>query len=566
MRHKCRWFFLPLVSTMTIRMDPEKGFLSVIFFIIVALLACNRSEKGSHDLTVFRYNEAAGITSLDPAYSRNLSNIWACNQLFNGLVELDDSLMIKPSIAKSWEISEDGTSYHFHLRNDVYFHDHTSFSDGKGRKVKASDFQYSFRRIADPATASPGSWVFSSVVDPLGEGFHAPDDSTFTIKLKKPFPPFLGILTMKYCSVVPFEIVDALGKDFRMAPSGTGPFQFKYWKEGVKLVFRKNPVYFERDLEGEPLPYLDAVSITFLMDKQSAFLEFVKGNLDFISGMDPSYKDELLTPDGQLNPKYRSRFYLIKEPYLNTEYLGFLLDEKKTSENNPLLDLRIRKAINYGFDRKHMIRYLKNNIGTPGLYGMIPPGLPSFQKNMMFGYDYQPDSTRKLLADAGYPYGEGLPDIHLATTSDYLDLCRFIQHQLGELGINIRISVNPPATNAQLVGTSRLDFFRASWIADYPDAENYLSLFYGKNFSPAGPNYTHFSNSEFDALYLKAQRTFINEDRYELYRKMNNLTMREAPVVILYYDEVLRFISRKFTGLGSNPINLLDLREVKYCQ
>lgn len=534
----------------------------IVYFLVllILVLSCNKTSRENTGLTVFRYNEAAGITSLDPAYARNLSNIWACNQLFNGLVELDENLNIQPSIAKSWEISGDGTTYLFHLRDDVFYHDHSLFTDGKGRKVIAKDFQYSFRRIADPNTASPGSWVFSGVYDPMGEGFKALNDTTFQIRLKTPFPPFLGILTMKYCSVVPPEIAETLSTDFRKEPVGTGPFMFTYWKEGVKLVFRKNPAYFETDNEGNPLPYLDAVAVTFLMDKQSAFLEFVKGNLDFISGIDPSYKDELLTPEGSLNPKYNDRFYLVKEPYLNTEYLGFLLNGNR---NNPLQDVRIRKAINYGFDRPRMIRYLRNNIGTPGIYGIVPVGLPSFRKELMSGYDFNPDSTRKLLAEAGYPNGEGLPDIPLATTSDYLDLCRFIQHQLGELGIRIKIDINPAATNSLLVSTSKLNFFRASWIADYPDAENYLSLFYSKNFSPGGPNYTHFSSPLYDSLYLLAQQTVNTEERFRLYRMMGNLAMKEAPVVILYYDEVLRFINRKFTGIGSNPVNMLDLRKAR---
>ena len=141
---------------------------------------------------------------------------------------------------------------------------------------------------------------------------------------------------MQYCSVVPHEAVEAYGKDFRKHPVGTGPFMFKTWKEGLKLVMVKNPQYFEFE-QGERLPYLDAVSISFIIDKQSVFMEFVKGNLDFMSGLDASYKDELLTTDGQLNPVYRKKIYMLSMPYLNTEYLGFLMEDTPITKYNPLL-------------------------------------------------------------------------------------------------------------------------------------------------------------------------------------------------------------------------------------
>ena len=539
--------------------------LVIMILIFGIYISCSGPERDNKDKTVFRYNEAAGITSLDPAFAKNLANIWACNQLFNGLVQLDNNLKVIPCIAKEWEISGDGLTYTFHLRNDIYFHDHPLFYDQKGRKVVAGDFVYSFNRILDPMVTSPGAWVFQNVeLRDRQYGFFAPDDSTVIIRLAKPFPPFLGILSMQYCSVIPREVVEYYGKDFRQNPVGTGPFYFKMWKEGVKLVCRRNNHYFEKDLLGNPLPYLEAVSITFLMDKQSAFLEFVKGNLDFMSGLDASYKDELLTKDGELHPKYQDKFQLITEPYLNTEYLGILVDTgSELVRQSPLRFSSVRKAINYGFDREKMIRYLRNNIGIPGNYGIVPSGMPSFDSNFVRGYSYNPDKARHLLASAGFQNGNNLPDITLATTSEYLDLCKFIQHQLSEIGINLKIEVNPPATLKEMKAQAKLGFFRASWIADYPDAENYLSLFYSPNFCPEGPNYTHFFDNRFDEMYEMSQLEVNDSLRYHIYKKMENLLMEASPVVILYYDQVLRFVQKNIYGLGSNPINLLDLRKVR---
>jgi len=538
--------------------------LIFVFFIIFLFSSCHSTNFQNEGKTVFRYNEATGISSLDPAFSKAQPSIWAANQLFNGLVQLDDELYVKPCIAKKWDIKENGCLYRFYLRQDVFFHAHEVFGREQTRKVVASDFSYSFSRLVDTPTASPGAWIFNIVErDSLGVyAFKAVNDSVFEIRLKQAFPPFLGLLSMQYCSVLPEEVVELYGVDFRKNPIGTGPFTFKMWKEDQKLILLKNENYFEVDEEGAKLPFLDAVSISFIIDKQTAFLEFVKGNLDFLSGIDASYKDELLTARGKLNPKYHSKFKLYTQPYLNTEYLGFQMDSNLVKQD-PLKLKLIRQAINYGFDRKKMMKYLRNDIGEPGIYGFIPKGLPGFDSTLTNGYQYNPEKSIALLEEAGFSKGKGLPEIKLSTSAAYVDLCKYIQHQLEDVGITIDIDVNPSSTLRELVGHSKVDFFRASWLADYPDAENYLSLFYSANYSPSGPNYTHFSNPKYDLLYEEAMNEHNDSLRYDLYKQMNELIIDESPVVILYYDQVLRFAPHYVKGLGSNAMNLLDLKGVK---
>lgn len=535
------------------------NFGKCIWFLPALVISCTPEFRRFDETRVFRYNEAAGISSLDPAFAREQANIWAVHQLFNGLVQLSDRLQVLPCIARSWEISDDGMRYKFHLRQDVKFHDDPCFPGGEGRVVVASDFVYSFNRIKESGLASAGAWVFDNT-DKL-QPFLAPDDSTFVVNLARPFPPFLGILSMPYGSVVPREAVNYYGDSYREHPVGTGPFSFGYWKEGVKLVLIRNQDYFEWE-EGKRLPFLDAVSITFLADKQAAFLQFVQGKLDFISGLDPSYKDELLTRDGQMNPKYKECFYLLAESYLNTEYLGFLVDTSITKKKvTPLQSRLVRKAINYSFDRKKMILYLRNNIGTPGFYGIIPPGMPGFDTSQIY-YTYQPEVSKRLLREAGFGEGVDIPKLTLYSTPDYLDICKYIQNQVAELGIPLDIEISPPAAVREMKAMAKLPFFRASWIADYPDAENYLSLFYSPNFSPRGPNYTHYSNSNFDELFREAMMVYRDSARFKIYQRMEELMMDDAPVVVLYYDKVLRFVRNNVYNLGVNPMNLLTLKRV----
>ena len=520
--------------------------------IFIFIISCSNSDKNNKDHLVFRYNEHTNILTLDPAFARVNGDIWAVNQIFNGLVQLDDSLHIQPDIAKKWEIKDSALTYSFTLRNDVYFHKNSLFGKDSTRLVTAKDFEYSFNRLLDSKTASPGRWILNYVHE-----FNADNDTIFTIKLKQPFPAFLGLLTNKYCSVIPKEAIEHFGSDFRSNPIGTGPFKFKLWEENIKLVLRKNEHYYEKDDKGNQLPYLEAVAVTFLPDKQSEFLQFAQGNLDFLNYLDASYKDELLTTTGKLQPKYEETVTMITSPYLNTEYLGIFMESNTSEIQSELL----RKAINYGFNRKKMVTYLRNSIVTPAVNGFIPKGLPSF--NNLKGYSYQPEKAKQLLDQYKSESENKNPEITITTDGNYVDLCEFIQRELEKTGLKVNIDVVPSSTLRQSKATGKLDLFRASWVADYPDAENYLSLFYSENFTPNGPNYTHFKDSIFDSLYEKASRETDIEKRHLLYQKMDSLVISKAPIVPLYYDQVIRFTQKNISGLGSNPINLLVLKKVK---
>ena len=516
------------------------------------LVSCNNNKNSNRDSEVFRYNEHANINTLDPAFSRTLQDNSVCNQLFNGLVQLDANLNILPSIAKKWTISEDGKTYSFSLRKDVCFHEHELFGKDCTRTVVAEDFTYSLNRLRDDKIAAPGSWVLNKVDD-----FKAINDTLFEIKLKQPFPAFIGLLTMKYCSVVPKEIVEYYGSEFRSKPIGTGPFKFKRWEENIKLVFRKNHNYFEKDENGNSLPYLEAVAVTFLPNKQSEFLQFAQGNIDYISGLDASYKDELLTAKGKLRTSYTESVNMTQGPYLNTEYLGFYLDSDSPEIKSEL----IRKAINYGFDRKKMITYLRNGIGNAANGGFIPIGLPGYNKSS--GYTYQPEKAKQLVKQFIKESGISNPEITLTTTSNYLSFCEFIQRELEKTGLKINVDVMPEATLRSARSNGKVDLFRSSWIADYMDAENYLSIFYSKNFAPNGSNYFHYKSAQFDSLYNKAFTVTDIENRKHLYTTMDSLVMQKALMIPLFYDEVVRFTRKNINGLGINPINLLDLKRVK---
>ncbi|MEO6547405.1 MAG: ABC transporter substrate-binding protein [Ferruginibacter sp.] len=526
---------------------------------LIFLFSC--SAHRHNDKKIFHYNEQTGIASLDPALAKNQSIMWAIHQLYNTLIEVDENMQLKPSLAKSWELSADNLLFTFHLRSDVYFHDDAAFVNSRGRRLTAADVAFSFDRLIDKNVASPGAWIFNNRID-TANGFVALNDSTFQLKLLRPFQPILGILSMQYCSIVPAEAVNKYGSNFRSHPVGTGPFQIVTWEEGQALVLKKNLRYFEKDSSGYSLPYLDGIKVSFYDSKATEFLEFQQQRLDFINDIDASFKDEILSKTGRLKKQWEGKLILQKHDYLNIEYLGILVDPtNELVKNSPLRLQKIRQAINYGFDRKKMMLYLRNSIGTAAESGFVPAGLPSFDTTAVKGYRYDPGKTKQLLSDAGFPGGKNLPVIKLLTIPVYADLASYIANELNLVGIKVQVEAIQKSLLLEQTSKSQALFFRGSWIADYPDAENYLSVFYGKN--PAPPNYTRFTNAAYDQLYEQAIAEKNDTTRYLLYQQMDRLIIAGAPVVPLWYDMVIHLVHTNIDNFVPNSLNLLELRRVK---
>lgn len=536
--------------------------MKYILFLLVSILliSCGNSDDVNNDVMVFRYNEKeAGINTLDPIMANDMHHNWIFNMLYNGLVRLDDSLNVVPSIAKDWKVSDGGKKYTFFLRNDVYFHDHPSFPNGKGRKVTAKDFENSFDRIIEEKRAL-NSFVdkldFSNLTEP---GIYAKGENVLVIKLTEPFPPLLGVLSMQNYSVVPTEIIEQLGDSFRSNPVGTGPFKIMRWDEGSSLILSKNENYFEKDEEGQSLPYLDRVEVSFIKDPYAEFMNFSKGKLDFISAVEGAEKDKLIDDKGGLKEKYVDKFILDSKPFLNTEYLGFRID----GEENLFSNVYLRKAIAYAIDKRKMILFLKNGMGIPAENGFVPRGFPGYEAEKIEGYKYDIDKSFEMLSKAGYPQGKGLPELKLYTTPSYKELCEYIQFQLKQINLNVKVEVNSPVVNREKIANGEFTFFRKSWIADYPDPENYMSLFYSKNFAPDGPNYSHYSDEVYDEKYERSINQLNSSDRLQTYLEMDKMMMEEVPVIPLFYDVSFRLYHKNVSGLSNNPINLLDIIRVK---
>ena len=527
------------------------------FFCIILLLGCVQNEEG----VIFRMNLNSNLTTLDPAFAKDQNTTWMTSQIFNGLVELDTLLNPKPCIAKKWNISNDGTIYTFILKDDVFFHESSYFKE-KRRQVTAYDVKYSFTRICNPKVASPGFWIFNGKIKGLDsyvknqtkeiEGFKVINDTTFEMHLVKPFAPFLYLLAMPYGFIVPHEVVEN-SPNFGLSPIGTGPFVFKSWEKNKSLILHKNPYYFEVGL-----PKLEVVHVRMLNSKLTAFAEFKKGNLDFINHLDPIFLSEILGSDLKLKPEYAKFSYLKIVPQLSTEYLAFRLDKP----DNPFKNKYLRKALNYLIDRQALVKFLLNGIGLPAEQGFLPYGLPGFDASIS-GYVYNPDKAKELIHLAGYKNFQGVPEFTLFTNPNYQKLATFIQFSFQKHGLKCKLELLEPATLRKEVSEGKIDFWRANWMADYPDAENYFSLFYSPYHSPKGPNTTHFTNNQVDSLYNLLNQTLEVDKRKKIIQKIEQILLEESPAIYLFYEQTTRLIRKEVQDMFVDPMNSLRLKYVR---
>lgn len=525
--------------------------LILIFWIIILNYSCNYSKKNSNDnfssKTCLSFNLTNAPTSLDPAMASTQANAWITQQIFDGLLEIDSNNVPKGCIAKSWKIENRGTLYRFFLADNIYFQPPIN------RKVTAQDFKYSFTRLCSPKTASTGQWIFNDRIVGLDnfisgkkidiEGFKVINDTIFEIHLNKPYIPFLSLLATPFCSVVPKELVEKDPKQFAISPVGTGAFIFYNWKPGRQIVLHKNPNYFQKNL-----PKLDAIRATFIANKLTAFLELKNGNIDLIEGIDPILRDEILTSNQTLKPELAKKISIDLMPQLTVEYFGFNLRAEKAS---PLKNKYLRKALSRLINRQKCVENLLGPFGETAS-NFTPRGISTkldryFSRNNNVSPNN--DSIKIWINMAGYKSAEDVPLLTLSTTISAQFIADYISKEWKNAGFKIQTETLEGGTLRQMANEGKLDIWRATWVADYSDPENFMSLFYSPNHSPIGPNSTHYYSPKFDSFF-KLQMYETNDSiRENLFIQLENIIIEESPVLPIYYYKSVRLYNNKIKNV-----------------
>jgi peptide/nickel transport system substrate-binding protein/oligopeptide transport system substrate-binding protein len=459
---------------------------------------------------------SADPTTLDPALSNDAGSGELCALLYNGLVRFDHRTTILPDIAERWEISRDSRTYTFHLRPGVRF--------TNGREVTAGDFKYSFERVLDPVTRSSRGWVFepiagarefsSGAADQV-TGIRVLDERILEITLDEPFAPFLGFLAMPAALVVPREEIERRGGDFSEHPVGTGPWILEEWVHDDHLLLRANEDYYQTR------PKLDWIHYRIIPETMTVTAEFEAGNLEWMSI--PSAEFQRWTEDPEWKPYIRSQLKL------QDTYIGI------NNQKPPFDDIRVRQALNYAVDVVTIMETIRPGRGVRA-NGAIPPGLPGSDAGRP-PYPYDPRRARRLLTEAGYPEGFRM-EIWKMQSPEVARILEAVQAYLADVGIRAEIVSRDWGMLKQAINQGEPDAYYMTWLADYPDGENFLyPTFHSSNWGGGG-NRARYRNQRIDELIERARSTLDDEARTDLYRRIDDIVHQEAAWLYLWYPKI----------------------------
>ncbi len=464
-------------------------------------------------------------------------------------------------------VSNDGVTYTFHLKKGVYFHDDPCFPDGKGREMVAADVLYSWKRMADESK-SKVAWLFEDTIlgfnqyrdsqrhaetfdlDADMQGLKIVNDHEFTVTLAQPTSRFLWTLAMFQTSVIPREAVDGYGSRFGLHPVGTGPFTLKEqdWRKGQSITFRRNPNYHEcfypeehmpedipegfQKAAGQQLPFLDAVEITFEPKSEPMWLNFKNGKYDFTTVPADNFDEAFNRRTKKLRPEMKAeRIRGYPVPLLDFMFKGFNMEDPVLGGYTEKKK-KLRQALCLAMDWDEVNDVFYNGINI--VYdGPIPPGLKGHPESGQVDVSYRGlnlEQAKKLLAEAGYPNGEGLPFLEYYTgrVANSQEQTEMLQQHLSRINVQLHVHLLDFSTLIQAVDNKKAQFFSFAWGSDYPDAENNLALFYGPNEAPK-PNHFNYKNSEYDKLYQQIFSMQPSDERTAVMETMRDIVLEDCP-------------------------------------
>lgn len=506
------------------------------------------------------------LRSLDPVTSTSPYETEVQSQVYEGLYTykyLKRPYELEPLLAKELpQVSEDGLTYTIDIREGVLFHDDQCFDGGKGRELVAKDFIYSIKRMADSKLSPTGWWAYADRIvgfddfqresqddrtkpfqwDAAIIGLQAIGKYKLQIKLLRPYPQLTHVLAMSYSHVVPRECAEYYGKVFFEHPIGTGAFRFREWTRYREVILDKNPSYrevlypneaspeFAHLLSdgGKKVPFLDTLVYNIYVNDSPMWTDFLDEDLDLVQ-VPAQHHEEVFKEDFTLRNTFVAKgIHQYNAKLLDFIYRGFNMEDPIVGRGEKAKYLR--QAISLAYDVVATNDAFYN--GTSTLYdGPVPPGLNSYVSGVSSPYrGPNLDKAKALLVKAGYPGGKGLPQLVMETSSggDIAAQGEMLTLAMKRIGVNVQVRTNSFAELSQKLKKGKAQIFGLAWAADYPDAENFLQLFYGPNSAPGSNNF-NYKNPVYDALYDQARLVQPGPKRNSLYLQMRELLIEDAP-------------------------------------
>lgn len=584
----------------------QKYLLVFVISVWTLIAGCDGSPSRTDSNEMVLYGAlAAKVRGLDPGDIGDTTSSSVGSQIFECLYQyhyLKRPYEVIPQLALDMpQVSNDGLTYTIKIKKGVYFTDNVCFENGRGRELKTSDFVFAWKRIADIKYLSKNWWIFDGKIVGLDEfreytktcktagdvdysreveGLRTPDDYTLIVRLKKPWPQIIYLLSHLPTAPIAKEAADYYGKDIINHPVGTGPFKLSVWHRGSFIELLRNrkfraefypseamPADLEKGLitdAGKRIPMVDKIVWMIIQEDQPRWLQFLRGKID-VSGIPKDNYSQAIDQQRKLTPQMRQlnmHLEIFRDP--STYWLGFNMEDAVIGNNKPL-----RQAISCAIDRPKYIELFTNNRGEVA-YGFIPPLMKAYDPQIknVAKTDFNPERASQLLTEAQKIYGGKLPALKLTmpgTDTSVRQSGQFLQRCLNDVGLEVEVEYMDWPTFQDKIKTKSAQIFSLGWIADYPDAENFLQLFYSKNASP-GTNNFNYSNPEFDRIYEEVAVMGNSPRRTELYRKAERIVVDDCPAAfllhgvafVLYHDWVANYKPHAF-GYGLAKYRRVDI-------
>lgn len=516
---------------------------AVAVSLVLAVVGILASHPGDTSTNVSGGTFRAYLTSepgnLDPARGVDVNESSVQAKIYNGLVRYDEQMKLVGDLAESWEAQSDGTTFTFKLRPNVKFHN--------GQTLTSADVLYSFERLLDPTTKSPRTWVLEKVLGAKERlqglansvaGLSAPDAMTVKITLTEPFSPFLSLLTMPSCYILPSgSTAEIASKRFFEKPAGTGPFQMVGRERDSYVRLAAFPEYFGQK------PQVGVLELRIIPESLKAEMEFESGNLDLLQ-LHPSNYERF---SGR--PEYAGRIHDV--PAMSVMYVGF------NNQKPPFNDVRVRRALNMLIDRQAIIKAVLQGRGVPAR-GSIPPGISGWSDKLA-GYSYNPKKALALLEEAGYSRKRPLTfDLFQKSSQAAFEITRLLQGELKKHGVIVNLRPMEWSALKDSIDKGEATSFYLSWFGDYPDGENFLTpLFHSKNWGSGG-NRARYKNENVDSMLTAAMRIQDADKRARAYEEVNRIVVDEAPWLYLWYANESYILGPQVEAMSFSPLFSVD--------
>lgn len=524
----------------------------------------------------FRFMSPEKVSSVLPIQAVDIYSQRITSQIFDQLLRLDPTgKTVIPSLAESYTISQDGKTYTFKIRKGVFFHDDDCFG-GDGRELTAQDVKFTFDMACSGLKINEVSWLLIDRIQGAKEfnkqtktafkesgvsGIKAVDNHTLTITLVEPFAGFDKILSYSGFGVFPKEAYDTYGKDLVNHPVGSGPFMLEE-KNDTQIKLKRNPKYWRKDEFGNQLPFLGTITMTYATDKRSELMAFRNQKIDLVLEIPAEEVENVLGSLAEAQAGKTVKHKVDSKQSLSVTFLGL-------QHNHPAFkDPRVRKAFNLAVDRTALVNNELMGEGYPILNGMIP-NAEFFNASKVKGYKYNVTEAQALMTAAGYKNGQNFPALTLFVNgkkdSDRHRLAKGVANQLKQnLNVQIDIKLVSIEERNKVVANGSAPMWVSGWIADYPDGESFMSLFFGGNIQENSKfiNPFKYNSAAFNNLYLQANREMDPEKREALLAKCDQMIIDDAVVMPMISDDFITMINSRVRNFETNSLEVLDLSAI----